>query len=339
MGLKQYIIGSFLLVLAVAGFTFTILPGDFRLEVFSVGIVLPIAVWIILPVVVLFVLSLLHMIYYGIKKYMYIRSMNKDEETLVELVRDLFLQKKPTQQFKTDAYKEIGLVLSQLDLTIKNADFHSNVKDLTQAADIVLRIKSGKYVPQNELKLPIDNNLMQENMINKIDIDDNFCTDVLKDSSKYTENIIKKAFYKALDTKGFITIKQLYKNIKLDKDMVKALIKKDADHTSKEPFSNSEIIELIRSVDFSVKDYIDIATEYKQRMLPDQLIKLFEEISADNDNATEGYLYVLFEYEMIDDIRALLSGSKAKEFKAYKALLDLKDAGKHYNINHICHIS
>jgi hypothetical protein len=73
-------------------------------------------------------------------------------------------------------------------------------------------------------------------------------------------------------------------------------------------------------------------------MLPDQLIKLLEELSIDNEAATEAYLYVLFEYEMIDEARSILSGSAQNEYKPYKALLDLKDAGKYYNLDHMCYI-
>ena len=46
-----------------------------------------------------------------------------------------------------------------------------------------------------------------------------------------------------------------------------------------------------------------LAKLYKNNMLPDDLLKIFEELSNNNEKAQDSYLYVLFEYEMIDTIR------------------------------------
>lgn len=68
---------------------------------------------------------------------------------------------------------------------------------------------------------------------------------------------------------------------------------------------------------------------------PDQIIALFEKLSSEIDESTAAYLHVLCEYEMIQKAKEVVSSTPDSEFTAFKALLDLKDAGKHYNLEAI----
>ncbi len=72
-------------------------------------------------------------------------------------------------------------------------------------------------------------------------------------------------------------------------------------------------------------------------MLPDDLLKIFEEISNLNELALDSYLFVLFEYEMLDTIREIFSSSAQDELLPYKALLELKDSGKQYTLDTLCY--
>ncbi len=334
MGLKQYILGAVIFAAAVGGYTYSIIPDAYTLNVLEKSIALPIAVWVVAPIGVFFVLSVIHMTFYGMKKYLYIRSLNKDEQTLVELVSDILLKKEAKKSFKTDPYKEISLVLSQLNLSIKDSNFHSNVKELTDVADKVVQINKGIYINSKELKLPNDNELMQKNLMNKIANDDSYALEVIKDPEKHGENVVKAAFLKVLDARELASVKKHLPNLKFDKEMVLSLLKKDSEETTSVALSNDAIIENIKKVKFDTSDYITIIEQYKIRMLPDQIIKLLEDLSTESDEATEAYLYVLFEYEMLDDARAIINASAPNDYKPYKALLDLKDAGKHYNFDH-----
>ena len=63
-------------------------------------------------------------------------------------------------------------------------------------------------------------------------------------------------------------------------------------------------------------------------MTPEQLIRLFEDIASAKEEYTTSYLYVLAEYEMIDKIRDILVNNSSDEYLPFRALIDLKDAGK-----------
>ncbi len=87
--------------------------------------------------------------------------------------------------------------------------------------------------------------------------------------------------------------------------------------------------------DYKNDDFIMLAKNYETILKPDQIIELFEKLSVELEDATPAYLHVLFEYEMIDKAREVLANTKNGEFSPFKALLDLKEAGKHYNLEAI----
>ena len=108
-----------------------------------------------------------------------------------------------------------------------------------------------------------------------------------------------------------------------------SLFKKDSEQDSQFAMTNEIIIKLIKKAEFTNDDLINIAKNYKSSMTPDQIINLYEEISVVNEEYTTAYLYVLSEYEVIDKMRDILLNSSSHEYTAFKALIDLKDAGKH----------
>ena len=120
--------------------------------------------------------------------------------------------------------------------------------------------------------------------------------------------------------------------------MLIALLKKDSEQDKQTAMTNEEILKIIKKVVLSNDELIKIANNYKNSMSPDQIIKLYEDISAVNEEFTVAYLYILSEYEMIDTMRDILSNSANNEFVAYRALIDLKDAGKHtYSLDTLCY--
>ena len=133
------------------------------------------------------------------------------------------------------------------------------------------------------------------------------------------------------------TIKKLINNLNLDKEMLLLLLDKDSGERNDFSMTNKEILTLINKVELTNSDLIKIAKGYKLTMSPDQIIKLYEEISIKKEEYTLSYLYVLAEYEMIDSIRDILSNSQSYEYSAFKALIDLKDFGKNsYSIDTLC---
>lgn len=336
MGLKKYIVFSILFIALVAGYVFSILPSSYEVKVMEQSFTLPIFVWVVLPLVFLFAATLLHMFFYGFKGYLHNRSITKDEENIIESIKNNLLNKKDSKVYSRKTFKELAQILSFVKLVPKEGEFISTNDEINKIVEKTQSIKSGTYLSPKDLKLDDNNPLMVQNLINKINSDDEFCLDILKRPANYSEDMIKKAFFRVLKNKSMTTVKKILPGIKLDKEMIVELFNRDSAQTDFS-LSKEEIIKYIKNIDFTKNDFIKLAKLYKNNMLPDDLLKIFEELSNSNEQAQDSYLYVLFEYEMIDTIRDIFASSAQDELLPYKALLDLKDSGKHYTLDSLCY--
>ncbi len=336
MGLKKYIFGSLILAIAIFAYTFSLAPGDYRIQIFDYVMILPVAVWIVVPMLILFVASVLHILFYGLKNYFSLKSVTKDSESLVSLINKKILKEEPKVNLQNKDLKQIGTILSQLDIDIFNSDFSSENNTIAKTVDQILTINSGKYISSKELKLDNNNPLMIKNLNNRIESDDNFALEVLKKQDEYADETLGKAFGKVVETKAMTTLKKIIDDLTFNSDMAIKLFKKDSEQEEQFRLGNEQILNIIKKVELSNKDLITIAQNYKTSMSPEQLIKLYEDISSDKEEYMSAYLYVLAEYEMIDKMRDILENSNNDEYIPFKALVDLKDAGKNiYSIDTI----
>lgn len=336
MGLKKYIFGTIILTIAIFAYTFSLVPGDYRIELFGYVLILPVAIWIILPMLVLFVLTIIHILFYGIKNYFSIKAISKDSDSLTSLISKKLLNESSKLSFQNKNLKEMGIILDQLDIDVSNSNFSSENSNINKAIDQIFTIRSGKYISTKELKLNNDNPLMVENLKNRIAVDEEFALDVVKKSSTYSSEIIKVAFYKVLEAKSMTTVKKIINDITFDEEMVVKLLKKDSDQEDQFAMTNDQVLDIIKKVNLTNDQLITIGKNYKSLMSPDQMIKLYEDLSVHDENYTFAYLYILAEYEMVDKMRDILDNSASNEFIPFKALVDLKDSGKNtYSLDSI----
>lgn len=334
MGLKKYIFASILLAVVIFGYVFSLESGDYRVQVLDYSFVLPIALWVVAPMVFLFIMSVLHILFYGLKKYLALKAISKDSESMVKLISKKLLNEDSKVTFQNKHLKDISSIVSQLDINISDSNFSSEDKEISKVVDQIFQIKSGKYISAKELKLDKNNPLMIENLKNRIMVDDNFALEAMKKTSGYSKEIVKTAFQKVLDSKSMTTVKKHLEEIEIDDKMLIALLKKDSEQKNDFSMTNEVILKLIKKVSLTNEQLVEIIKNYKTTMSPDQLINLFEDLSSFNEEYTSSYLYVLAEYEMIDKMRDILVNSSSHEYVPFKALVDLKDAGKHtYSID------
>ena len=335
MGIKKYIIASAILIIAVTSYLYSLKLGEYSLIIPLVDktFTFPIVLWIIFPLVLLFIATILHMFYYGFKNFLDTRSLQKDSDNLLQLLNQKVLGEQTKQNFKIDLFKQLGDILSQLSINITDANFSVEDKKMSNTAQNILNIKSGKYVSDKVLKLPKENPIMEHNLKNRIDIDENYALEVIKKQDSYSKDLFKYAFLKVIETKSMTTIKKHIDNVDMDIDMINALIKKDSESQNEFSLENTTLLKILKSVELTNNQLIEIARKYKQTMMPEQLMKLVEDISTNNEKLMESYLYVLSEYQMIDQIREILVNSQDNEFIIYKAYLDLRDCGKHYSLD------
>ncbi|RXJ99102.1 hypothetical protein CRU98_06995 [Arcobacter sp. CECT 8986] len=338
MGLKKYIVFSILLIVLVFGYVFSIEPGEYKVTILDVSLTLPIAIWVTLPIVLLFIGSVAHMMFYGFKSYLKYRSIAKDEENISESIKAFLLQKADKSTYKTKSFKNITNILSQIDFEVRDASFTTSNEEINKTVSLIKEIKAGKYVQDKTLKLEPTSKLAHQNLLNKVNAEVDFCVEILKKPMNYSSDVTKQAFLNVVEDKSMTTVKKLYENVTLDKEMGEKLFKKCA----KNPeftLSNEEIIKITKNLDYDKNDFLELAKVLKESYQPDELISLFDELSKQIDCSTEAYVYVLFEFEMIDTIREVLSSHPDADLMAFRALIDLKDAGKQYSLESLCYKS
>ncbi|WP_424689312.1 MAG: hypothetical protein ACNI3H_13110 [Halarcobacter ebronensis] len=338
MGLKKYIGFSLLLIIAVALYVYSVESGSYEITVLDYTMQLPTVLWIIIPVAALFFFTVLHLVFYGSLNFFKTRGFIKDEESIVETIKSLLLQKEDKRRFKTQGYKNLASILKQLDISVKEGTFTSSNEELNNIVASIKDIESGKHIADKSLKLNPDSALAKKNLINKINEQIDYAVDVLKKQDNFAEEVVKAAFYTVLENKSMTTVKKVYSNVKLTKDMALKLFLKDIDN-SEFGLSKEEIQKITKSLDYTEQEFLTLAKLYKDALNPDKLLDLFETLSNDNEAAAGAYFYILLELEMIEKLKDLLSGYNDDEHKAIRAVLDLKDAGKHYSLEDITNIN
>lgn len=334
MGFKKYFIFSIILIVAIFGYVYSLDLGEYTVSVFDYTLALPIAAWLVVPITLLALATYVHILWYGMLKYFRQRAVAKDYETMIKMIKSNLLEKNEIYKFKTLEFKNLFSVLSQLKLDVQSNRFSCIDEELNKIVAAIQDIKDGKFVSDKVIKLSETSKLANLNMLNKVNEQIDFAVDVLKKPENFSANIITQSFENVLAEKSMTTIKKLYKNIKLDKEMSIKLFEKDVEN-NEFGFTSEEILKIVKDLDYDKNDYLMLAKKYETILKPDQIIELFEKLSSEIEDAIPAYLHVLFEYEMIDKARDLLVNSKNDEYTAFKALLDLKEAGKYYNLEAI----
>ena len=332
MGLKKYIGFSLLFIIEVGLYIYSIESGEYRVTILDFSLLLPTVVWILVPLVVLFIFTVLHLIFYGSLNYCKNRGFAKDEVSIIETIKSILLQKQDKKKFKTSGYRNIAGILNQFNVDVKDSTFTSSNESLNQTVSQIKDIKAGKYVNEKGLKLDPTSELAKQNLINKMSEQPDFSLDILKKAPNYASDIVRIAFFNVLENKTMTTVKKVYSNVILDREMALKLFVKDIENREF-GLTKEEIIKITKSLNYSSEEYLTLAKLYKEALSPDKFLELFEAIFDQNEEATEAYFYVLCELEMIDKVRELLTGYNEDELVAFRALLDLKDAGKHYTLD------
>lgn len=342
MGFKNYFIATTILIGLIIGFTYSLDLGTYTLVVdtniqeYVFEQSLPIYLWVVVPVIILFISTILHMLFYGFKNFFEKQAVDSDLKNINNYIEKRLLNEKSNKRLKNKEFKKLGEVLNQLEIDIKNDQFKCENESLNNIAHKINDISKDNYIAIKSLKLDKNNPIEYKNLINRVKKDSNFALEILKNSTKYSQDVIKVAFDQVLENKSIDRIKNLIDGLNITNEMVASLLLKDSKLSAEQRYTNSEILHLIQDNKLSNKELIEIAKNYKKTMQPEQLIKLFEDIVANDESLTESYLYVLFQYEMLTQIKEIIENSSKDEYTTFKALIDLKDAGKHYSVESLC---
>ena len=227
MGFKKYVIFSIILIIVVFGYVHSLELGDYNITILTYSLSLPVAVWIALPLALLALATYVHLLFYGTCSFFNSRGINKDHETMINFIKSNLLEKPATSKFKTKDFKNLYSILSQLKFNVTDDRFTSSDEELNKIVGNIQDIRDGKFVNDKSFKINETTPLANLNMLNKVNEQIDFAVDVLKKPENFSSNVVRQSFENVLKEKSMTTVKKLYKNIKLDKELDKNSSAKD----------------------------------------------------------------------------------------------------------------
>ncbi len=338
MKIGLYTFAAIVLMILTGAAAYTFNADTYLLEVMGLNITLPIAVWVILPMFILFVFTFFHMLVYGLKSHFILNRWKKDAQTLDDAIYWALLNEPKEQKYLIESTASSAALLSHANLQTTGEVSGLNPR-LAKVTDILLKIENGEYVDLKEQKLAKvlneGNPYLIQNRLNRLEIDEKFVEKVLKSPSEFSQSVQAKAL-KLFASKA--TFAQARQYVKLfDIDTFLAMLDRVSEDESL-GISQEILKEFIDALDPTCSDFLRIAEITKKYFAPDENLALFLAYQIENQKAQYAYLYLLFEYELMDEIGKYLEEQEDSEFMRFRALYTLKQANANYKLEDIIDI-
>ena len=344
MRLGLYIIASIILMATVGVFVYMVEPGNYSYNELGFPLELPIYIWIVLPMSALMLASLLHMMFYGTKNFFKFKKWENDTNTLNDALYWALLNEPKAHKFNLPQLKQTASLLSVSNIKVKGMVDEASEK-LGETLTIISDIEKGEYVDLKAKKLSNilsdENPLVKKNILNRLEKDENFAEEVIQNRLSYNEAVFKIALGKFVTRTTFV---KAQKHVNLfDRESLLGLLERvtsENDLGLTKAILDKFIIALESTLE--CKDYLIISTTMMKQLSPVENLMVWKEYQSKYSKSEIAYLYLLFEYEMIDKAGEYLDEHDKEDFKRFRALYDLKKEHKKYkitdlmNIRHIC---
>jgi len=338
MRLGLYIFASLALIAIIGVLAYTVNPNNFLLEVMGINFNFPIALWLVLPMIVLFTFTLIHMFFYGLKNYFLLKKWQKDTGTLEDALYWSLVNEPKEQKYAIDEVGASAALLGKASLNISD-----NVEGLTprlaRVVNIIQKIKNGEYVDLKEYKMTKvfnpGNPILIQNRLNCLESDDKFVEGVLRSASEYSEVVQSEALQTFARKENFTKARKYVKVFDVKNFLV---MLNRVNHQDDLGITTEILNEFVSALELKCEDYINVAMITKKYFKPEENLLLFREYQSKNEKAQNAYLYLLFEYELIEQVGTFLEEHEENEFVKFRALYQLKQANSKYKLEDIIDI-
>ncbi len=334
MYIKRYTVLSMLFIILLGWYVYGFVTQESaNIELF--GITLPslsIAFLVVIPVFLLYVASVLHISFYSILGSLRLRKDRKDYERLLETIVDIYLQKgNKHTTFQTQKYQLLATLIDNTTIVpTQEIQADTSHEKINTVIKLINDIKEGNVVDLRKYALSSSNPLVIQNDKNRYTKGDISAEDIVSNSEKYDISISSQAYKDLVKTCSLSTIKK-YKKL-LNKESLLEILKRVNGEKNTLNISNAELIDLFNQLDLTSKEFIQ-ASSALSSMIPEKRMKLFETLSEENEKAMDGYLFTLFDLEMLAPADEILESSRPSEYLNFKSYRALKECNKHFNIN------
>lgn len=334
MYIKRYTIAVSLFAILLGWYVYAFVSQQsIQVEFFGIYLpTLPVAFLVVIPVILLYVASVLHMSFYSFVGTLNQRKYEKDYEKFINTIIDALLGKKNRHhEFKTQRYKQLGKVLDNISIYTNGQITEVDDEKLSLTLDIINKIKNGEVVDLKKYSLDSDNELVILNTKNRYNANEISAEDVLNKSSRYSKEFCSQA-YADLSKVASLSVIEKYKEFMSKEALLNILLRINSDENQLD-ITNESLIELISLLHLKEQDYIEASNMLSKNMVPEQRIKLFELLSDKCEEAMGGYLYTLYDLEMLSPADEILDNSQPEEYVYFKAYRALKECNKNYDIS------
>ena len=338
MRLGLYIFASLVLIGIVGGLAYMVNPNFYLLEVMGINFNFPIALWFVLPMILLFIVTLFHMFFYGLKNYFLLKKWRKDTGTLEDALYWSLVNEPKEQKYAIDEVGASAALLGKSTLAL-NDTVEGLSPRLSRVVNIIQKIKNGEYVDLKELKMTKvfnpGNPILIQNRLNCLESDDKFVEGVLRAVSDYSEAVQKEALEIFARKEDFVKARKYAKVFDIENFLV---MLNRISHDDKLGLTTEILTEFVDVLDLKCEDFIAIAAITKKYFKPEENLLLFREYQAKNEKAQNAYLYLLFEYELLEQVSRYLEEHDENDFMKFRALYTLKKEHSKFKLEDIIDI-
>jgi len=332
MRLGLYIFAALTLMGIVGAITHMVNPNNYMIEVMGINLNFPVAVWIVLPMFLLLLFTVIHMFYYGLKSYFRLKKWQHDAETIEDALYWSLVNEPKDQKYLIEKIKSSAVILSKSNLTV--TDGVEGLSDrLTKIVNILNKIKNGEYVDLKEHKLlkvfNEGNPHLIQNRLNRLDHDKEFVEEVMKSSSQFSPLVRQHALEIFAKNETFFKARKYAKVFDVENFFV--MLNRAAE--DEDMGLTAEILDdFVEALKLKCADFVRVAKITKKIFTPVQNLSLFKRYQKETPKAQNAYLYLLFEYELLDEIANYLDEQEEHEFMKYRALFELKKQNKGFKL-------
>jgi hypothetical protein len=338
MKLGLYTFATIVLMMLVGALAYTVNADHYVVEVMGVNLNFPVAAWLVLPMFILYVFTFFHMLVYGLKNHFILNRWKKDAQTLDDALYWALLNESKEQKYLIDEIGKSAALLSCSNLEMKDGIPELNPR-LTKIAGILKKIQSGEYVDLKEHKLAKvfneGNPYLIRNRLNRLETDEKFVEEVMKSSSEFAEPVRERALEIFAAKENFFKARQYARLFDIENLLVMLRrINQDDDMG----ISQEILKDFIDHLNPTCSDFLRIAEITKKFFTPDDNLALFFSYQTKNPKAQYAYLYLLFEYELMDEVGKYLDEQEESDFMRFRALYTLKKSNAGYKLEDIINI-
>ena len=339
MRLGTYIFSGTIFIIFVVGTVYLLTPDYYSLSLMGITLNLPIAAWVGIPALILFVLTILHMGYHGTKSYINLKKWQKDVESAKDALYWALIAEPKKHNYSIAKIKEGAILLNGSTLT-PTGNMIGLSEKLDKTVEIIKNIQNGEYVNLNEHNIERhmgkNNPILVKNQLNRLEKDSGFADEILHYRENYDDSVVSRALDIVIESGNLFKVKK-YASL-MNGEQFHSLMKKI--EKSGDIKINFETVEdIMKENEMGCPEYIAMARAIHKKFTPDETLSLFRRLASEREEAQNAYLYLLFEYEMLDEVKRFLEEYDESEFKPFRAFQILKRGKYHYKIDDLINSS